>query len=221
MAIHPAPSSPLGGGWDTIVTLTACEGSAAHPMCARLMEPTALLRDVADAVHALCILHGRHPGLIDHAFTRNAMPGGAGWLEEAVAGFALERAVLAKLVAAVGPMPSTPGQADSEAIILAQRHALDTLAQSDRGGCAIGAAIAFVGDWSAIRPVLDRAAERLGLAPTAMQLPDMSDTATVVATIAAQPGPERAMMFGAQQVLAQHHGLWTLLEARALARNNV
>jgi hypothetical protein len=30
---------------------------------------------------------------------------------------------------------------------------------------------------------------------------------------------ERAMLFGAQQVFAQHRGLWDLLEARTSARN--
>ena len=220
MVIHPAPSSPLGGGWGTIVALTSNDGSTAHPMCARLMEANALMRDVADAVHALCLLHGRHPGLIDHALARNALPACSGWLEEAVAAFASERAVLAKLASAVGPLPSTPGQAESEATILAQRHALETLAQSDRSGCAMGAAIAFVVDWRAMRRVLERAAERIGVTISPLHLPCDSDSATVIATIAERPGPERAMMFGAQQVLAQHRGLWALLEARAVARNN-
>ena len=34
----------------------------------------------------------------------------------------------------------------------------------------------------------------------------------------AAPGVERALAFGAQQVLAQHRGLWALLESRAAAR---
>ncbi len=33
------------------------------------------------------------------------------------------------------------------------------------------------------------------------------------------PGVERAMLFGAEQFLAQHRGLWQLLEARASARD--
>ena len=33
------------------------------------------------------------------------------------------------------------------------------------------------------------------------------------------PGVERAMLFGAEQMLAQHRGLWHLLEARASARD--
>jgi hypothetical protein len=32
------------------------------------------------------------------------------------------------------------------------------------------------------------------------------------------PAMERAISFGAQQILAQHRGLWDLLEARQLAR---
>jgi len=31
-------------------------------------------------------------------------------------------------------------------------------------------------------------------------------------------GVERAMLFGAQQIATQHHGLWDLLDARARAR---
>jgi hypothetical protein len=37
-------------------------------------------------------------------------------------------------------------------------------------------------------------------------------------TVADSPSFERAMSFGAQQLLAQHRGLWDLLEARQAAR---
>ena len=37
--------------------------------------------------------------------------------------------------------------------------------------------------------------------------------------LGAQPSAERAMAFGARQLLAQHRGLWDLLEARASARS--
>lgn len=220
MALDQALSSPFGEGWETLVALAASDGSASHPMCLRLASPTALARDVADAIHALCMLHGRHPGVLDHAMTRNALPALAGWFEAAVDGFATERALLARLAAAVGPLPSTPHQAESEATILAQRHALDTLAQSDRSGCAIGASVALVIDWATIRLVLDAAAERLGIEQRPPALPIDSESATIVATAAERPAAERAMAFGAQQVLAQHRGLWDLLEARASARTN-
>jgi hypothetical protein len=35
---------------------------------------------------------------------------------------------------------------------------------------------------------------------------------------AGTPAIERAILFGAQQLLVQHRGLWDLLEARAEAR---
>ena len=46
---------------------------------------------------------------------------------------------------------------------------------------------------------------------------------TVPALLTGGPAPlgramERALLFGAQQLLAQHHGLWSLLETRAGAR---
>ena len=62
-----------------------------------------------------------------------------------------------------GRSRARPGGAGSETAILAQRAALATLAQSDRRGCALGAALAFAADWASIRTVLDAAAKRLGV----------------------------------------------------------
>ncbi|MBX9813858.1 MAG: hypothetical protein K2X76_04080 [Sphingomonas sp.] len=209
----------MTGGWGTLQTLLDADGSTTHPAFAPLARSAALARDVADAVHALCLLHGRHPGLLDHALRRHPKGPWSGWFESAVTAFAQERALLAKLASAVGPQPSTPGQAESEATILAQRHALETLAGSDRQGVALGASVALVGDWLALRPLIEIAAERFGLACPGCRLPRHDETATVAAAAATTPAVERAMAFGAQQVLAQHRGLWSLLEARASARN--
>lgn len=177
------------------------------------------MRDIADALHIVCMLHGRHPGVHDHALAHGQPDAVVPWLEEAAAAFILEREWLALLVSAAGPLPSTPGQAESEAAVSGQRHALDTLVQSDRAGCAMGAAAALVLDWTAIRRLLDVAGHRLGLDPHLDQLPDPISTATALDSIASGPGAERAALFGAQQFLAQQRGLWDLLEARAAARN--
>ncbi len=107
------------------------------------------------------------PGVIDHAAGRTVEPAARAWLVEATDALAAERVYLARLSVAAGPMPSTPGGANSETAILAQRAALATLAQSDRRGCALGAALAFAADWQAIRKVLDAAAKRLGIDPPA------------------------------------------------------
>jgi hypothetical protein len=196
------------------------DGTATHPMPRVLSSPQIAVRDLTDAVHALCTLHGRHPGVIDHAALHSGQPAAKDWLEAAGAGFTAERSYLARLTAAAGPMPSTPGQAESEAAISGQRHALDMLAQSDRIGCATGAAIALVLDWAAIRATLDVAARRFGIDPPASTLPDEMETASLVSALSETPAIERAMAFGAQQILAQHRGLWDLLEARASARNH-
>ncbi|MBX9858937.1 MAG: hypothetical protein K2Y20_05010 [Sphingomonas sp.] len=219
MALEPAFSAHCGPGWSMLTGLVANDGSGRHPMCRRLALPSALARDVTDTIHALGMLHGRQPGVLDHAAARNSHDECAAWLDAAVDGFAAERALLAKLASAAGPLPSTPGQAESEATILAQRHALNTLAQSDRDGCALGAAVALVLDWAAMRDVLVAAAERLGIDVRPGTLPVDQETATIVAAVGERPAAERAMAFGAQQVLAQHRGLWDLLEARAVARN--
>src|SRR5690242_13324999 len=82
------------------------------------------------------------------------------------------------------------------------------LAQSDRTGWATGAAIGLVLDWVAIRETLDIAARRFGVEPPASTLPDGFETASLVSALAETPAIERAMAFGAQQILAQHRGLW-------------
>ena len=211
----PFPS-PTPGPAGTLAALVAADGSAYEPFAMRLAAPGALTRDLADAVHSICVLHGRHPGVIDHALARTASP--PDWLIEAAHAFAEERAYLARLTSAAGPLPSTPGQAESTAAVSGQRHAFDMLVRSDRAGCAIGAAAAVVLDWRAMRRVLDAAAHRFGVAEAACALPGPE---AVLGETPASPAVERAQAFAAQQVLAQHRGLWHLLEARATAREHV
>jgi len=200
-------------------SLVASDGSQNHPYLQRLQADVEPMRDLSDAAHYLCILHGRHPGVIDHAAAHAQLGVERDWLEAAAEGFATERALLVRIVAAAGPLPSTPGHAESEAAAAAQRHALDMLAQSDRAGCATGAALALAIDWSAIREVLDAAAKRLGLTPPPPALPLAEETLTVIDALVHEGRIERAMLFGAQQMFAQHRGLWDLLEARASARD--
>lgn len=209
----------LAGGWSSIGALAAADGSANHSYLQRLQANIEPLRDLADAAHYMCILHGRHPGVIDHAREHARLDIEQGWLETAGEAFAAERAFLVRIVAAAGPLPSTPGHAESEAAAAAQRHALEMLAQSDRAGCAIGAALALAIDWLEIRKVLDAAAQRLNLTPPPCTLPPLEETVTVVDELVRQGSVERAMLFGAQQLFAQHRGLWDLLEARASARD--
>lgn len=209
-----------GGASRALLTLVGADGTQNHPHATALCSRAAPMRDVCDAVHVACMLHGRHPGIIDHASAHTHLPGAQDWLSQAAEAFALERQYLASLTAAAGPLPSTPGQAESEAAVTAQRHALDMLAQSDRVGCAFGAAVALALDWTVIRAVLDGAANRLGLYPASLALPAARETASVIDTVAAGPATERAMQFGVQQLLAQQRGLWDLLEARASAREN-
>lgn len=210
-------------GWqgtpaDMTNALVEADGSARHPHVLRLLEPRSPRRDLADAVHALCAVHGRHPGLVDIARARCAQPDACDWLDDVAAAFAGERAGIAILAAAVGPLPSTPGQAESEAALSGIRHAAEMLARSDRGGCSTGAAAALVGDWVYVRAVLTRAADCFAVELPAPTLPPAAETATTLSMLGASPAAERAMGFGARQLLAQHRGLWDLLEARAAAR---
>jgi hypothetical protein len=216
-AIETARSEQIA---DLLVSLVAAEGSAGHlyPQSSELTGGREAVRNLADAAHYLCVLHGRFPGVIDHAASKTAHPAALGWLSAAAEAIAAERALLTRLAVATGPLPSTPGQAECEAAVLQQRHALDMLARSDRAGCALGAAFALVLDWRAIRAVLEAAARRMSIAPGDCALPDEDETRTVAMIVAESTSFERAMSFGAQQLLAQHRGLWDLLEARQAAR---
>jgi hypothetical protein len=218
MPFDSAQVARLSGGWGGMGALTASDGSHNHPYLLRLQANSEQVRDLADAAHYLCILHGRHPGVIDHAGAHSRGGVEQGWIQEAAEAFASERAFLVRIVAAAGPLPSTPGHAESEAAAAAQRRALEMLAKSDRTGCAAGAALALAIDWMEIRKVLDAAAVRLGLTPPPSTLPALEETITVVDVLVREAAVERALLFGAQQLFAQHRGLWDLLEARASAR---
>src|SRR3546814_8467083 len=69
--------------------------------------------------------------------------------------------------------------------------------------------------WAAIRDLLDLAATRFGIDVAPGTLPIPADTTTLLATAFTSPAVERAILFGTEQVLAQHRGLWGLLESRA------
>lgn len=211
-----------GSAADMLVTRVFSEGSAGHPYARapQLLGARALTSNLADAVHYLCVLHGPFPSVIDVAIEKHGEEDSASaWLADAARGFTAERAYLTRLVVAAGPLPSTPGQAEAEAAVLGQRHALETLARSDRAGCALGAAIGLVLDWRSMRLVLDFAARRLGLAPVPAELPSDRQTREAIASVATSPGSSRALTFGAQQILIQHRSLWDLLETREQARS--
>ena len=105
----------------------AAAGSSLHPYALDLSGPPAptVARDLEDLVHLVCSLYGRHPGLLDLAL--NLCPSGAvhEWLANAANAFERERLYLVRLAAAVGPLPSTPGNAETEAALLAQSDAME------------------------------------------------------------------------------------------------
>ncbi|MGN5374268.1 DUF6975 family protein [Sphingomonas hankookensis] len=201
-----------------LARIVSTDGSAGHAAPVQLACGDALLRDIADALHQLCSLHGRHPGVVDYAARADPHPAADAWFEQAAAAFAEERAYLIRVSAAAGPPPGTPGQAATEAALAAQRHAIDLLARSVRPGCALGAAIGITLDWPAIRRPLDAAALRLGLDTLPNLLPSPAQTMRLIDTVTGDSPVERAMTFGLQQLLAQHRGLWDLLIVRAESR---
>lgn len=221
MTIASTGFQPTPHDTGTIAALAASDGCAEHAVVRRLTAPGATGRDLADAVHALCSVHGRPTDLFEDIGQHARFGFDQAWFGTSTAAFEAERAYLARLTAAVGPLPSTPGQAESDAAFAAQRHTFDMLARSDRAGCACGAALALVIDWHAFRHILDAAARRAGLTIEPSRLPDEADIARSAVAPGAPPAVHRAMAFGAQQAFAQHRGLCDLIEARAIARNGL
>ena len=197
-------------------------GVAGHGHALRLANACGpyAARDLADAVHLLCSLYGRHPGLVELALGQCAVGAVREWLMAASAAFERERLYLVRLTAAVGPLPSTPGSAETESVLGQQRHALETLALSERRGCALGATTALVADWAGVRFVLDRAAARTSVDVPVCSLPDAEAVVAVIAAAVEGPAAERALAFGGEQLLLQNRGLFDLLEARAEARGD-
>ena len=220
MAINQAVDRMTAGVADAQLARVAAQGSADHAYRLSLLSANGpnSARDLADAVHLFCSLYGRHPGLIELAL--NNCPAGPvrDWLREASDAYERERLYLVRLTAAVGPLPSTPGAAETEAALVGQRHAIETLAKSERRGCALGAATALMADWASIRAVLDRAADRMGMQKPALTLPDEPSIVRVIADGTDGLASERALGFGGEQLLLQNRGLFDLLEARAAAR---
>ena len=220
MASNRVVDRQMLGVAETQLARVAGQGSAGHPFLAELAQGSSphAARNLADAVHLLCSLYGRHPGLLEMALSLCAKGPTRAWLQDAADAFERERLYVVRLTSAVGPLPSTPGAAETEAVLLSQRHAIETLAKSERRGCALGAATAFVADWRAVRRILDRAAERVGVECPAQVLPDDGSITRVIDSASDGPAGERALGFGGEQLLLQHRGLFDLLEARAAAR---
>ncbi|MBB3763716.1 DUF6975 family protein [Sphingomicrobium lutaoense] len=221
MAGNAAVDQSAPGVADTQLARIAADGSRVHDHALHLQaaDGPSAARDLADAVHLLCSIYGRHPGMIELALATTPAGPIREWMMGAADAFERERLFLVRLTAAVGPLPSTPGAHETEAVLRAQRRAVETLAQSERQGCALGAATALTGDWPVIRAILDRCAARVGVDAPESILPGDDDSAALIREHIVGPGPERALAFGAEQLLLQHRGLFDLLEARAGARD--
>lgn len=222
MASGATDSARVSGVADLLSALMQADGSAKHRFVITHSHSSGVEagRSLCDAVHHLNSLYGRHPGLTDIVAERGQHPLVQDWIAGAADGFARERTYLTRVVVAAGPLPSTPGQAESEAAAMGQRHAIEMLAKSDRVGCALGAGMAKALDWRAIRSVIDAAARRFGIEPPTLLVPSVEETLKAAEVAATGIGIERAICFGAQQMLVQHRGLWDLLEARELARRD-
>lgn len=192
-----APGVSSGMTDALLAALIEADGTGSHAyvekLCASAADHGARpLASLADAAHYLCLLHGRFPGVIDHAATRSTDNAARQWLVQACEAFADERAYITRVSVALGPVPSTFGQNNCNSAVLQQRHALEMLSQSDRRGCAMGAALTLTLDWAGVRNLLDRAAIRAGIEPRKCSLPGREATLAVARAIAVDGDPRRA-----------------------------
>lgn len=211
-------AAPVPAPHARLVTTIAEDGSAAQPALTRLGAARVPIADLADALHCLSLLHGQRHGVMEITLERAWHPVFKEWLTVAHDAFAREREILSRLLAAAGPLPSTPGQTETEQAIATQRHALIMLAQSERAGCAGGACMALADDWIAVHDLMHGIARRLYVELPATRLPDRKVSRALYDMTDKTPELERGLLFGAQQLLAQHRGLWGLIDARAAAR---
>src|SRR3954451_23252393 len=95
---------------ETQLARVASEGCGRHSYLSSLLEASGRHagRDLADAVHLLCSIQGRYPGLIEIALQRCPKGSVRDWLTRASEGFERERLYLVRLTSAVSPLPSSP-----------------------------------------------------------------------------------------------------------------
>ena len=103
MATKPAVDRTQAGVVEAQFARVANAGSARHPQLAALLAASGpnAARDLADAVHLLCNLYGRHPGLIDLALRACAAGASRDWLKDAAESFERERLYLVRLTTAL------------------------------------------------------------------------------------------------------------------------
>ncbi len=177
---------------------------------------------IADIAHFMCVSHGRHPGVIEHAATKILDDEARSWFVQAIDGFIIEREYLNRLTVAAGPIRSHSGQDKISALLAAQAKNFQMLATSDRHGTAAGAAIAFVLDWLSSRALLDSVAAAMSINAPNIALPNLDSCQNFASAIAKSDNLVRAIGFGADQLLAQQRGLWQIVAARhaALEQSN-
>ncbi len=174
---------------------------------------------VADIAHYLCVAHGKHPGIIEHAMNKIVDDCSREWLVNAADGFARERIYLTEITVAAGPISRLVGQDETDMLIVNQSKHYQMLASSDRHGCPIGAASSFVLDWHNIRSLIDILALQLNVSIPESKIPSVTQTQQLISEYAQNANIIRAINFGADQILSQQRAFWNIITARSTARS--
>ena len=225
MAINRSVERSSASVAEAQLARVAGDGCARHPYlamhCWRLPDRTSG-RDLADAVHLLCSLHGRYPGLIELALAdcvrRDPPRTGSSRASRSVRARAalprpgdLRRRPAAKHAGRrrdrIEPVRGAPRARNARAIPNARAARWARRPRwSATGGRSAGCS-------TAPRPAP-------GLECPAPSLPDEASVVGVIGGACDDSASDRALAFGGEQLLLQHRALFDLLEARAEARGD-
>jgi hypothetical protein len=197
------------------------EGSASCPAFRHVLNACRYRNAsiAADLPHLVARLH-EAPGVVELVHQHALVPDAQDFIADAAAAFTVERLYIADLISAAGRPPGTPNEAATVAASRDQRRVLSLIGASERPGCGLGATIALLLDWPSIRQALDAASKPLGVPPPRCALPVAGEIKEMLALVDLASLPQRNIVFGARQLLAQHCSLWDIAEARADARRH-
>lgn len=174
--------------------------------------------DVADLAHALTVTHGGLPNIFDLASLRSDAQSLRNHLVTCSNSFQDWRRFLSALTSKAGPAPSLTDDAAHMVSLVQTKQGIQLLGESERKGCAIGAAFAMLNDWQIVLPESFKFAARLDIVEGIALPPRTSAIIEEMECLEPSAAELRAMSFGADQFYQLNDAFFRHLEARRKAR---
>ena len=176
---------------------------------------------VADLVHFLTILHGEVPSLFGRLIKTS--PSLQPLLEGANVRLQADRRWLAELSVSTGGATDLTRISEAEIAVREIRETMLTLAGSQREGCSLGVALAFLAEWPELRRLFDEAGTlafsfRWPSSPPPWPREDLQNVAEATEAVFGDARIARAISFGSIQFSEVHGQILALADERAAAR---